>query len=300
MTFCEKIVRIDESSFTEKIDGGGVMQNASLLGKNLQAATKLECEHCGWPLVKDGKLKCNRCKRTVQATLRQKPTFCRKCWKPRVTLAVRNQAVCPKCNKKTSMVKEVEIMKTKKTNKISKDFASGFAFVRLTEIAPVKLVGFTKACYDPEGGGQMVDIESVPDKESQTNYIWGEGPSIISQKQIIRKITAEEAFDFLRAQILIERIKDRFPQIKGFMVLKDKIIIISDHLTVAKRDETIGQLIGAYERSDIFFCAGGEISEEEIASLQEALLNYSLPSGWELVCGSSPTWKTFPLGLDLD
>lgn len=68
------------------------------------AATELNCQFCGWPLIKDGELMCNRSstkghRHTVKATLGEKRIFCPFCRKPKVTLAKNDRAICPKCEK---------------------------------------------------------------------------------------------------------------------------------------------------------------------------------------------------------
>lgn len=62
--------------------------------RDASVATNLKCGGCGRPLVKDGYLKCRRCKQLVEATLRQKMIFCPNCKKPRILLARYNQALC--------------------------------------------------------------------------------------------------------------------------------------------------------------------------------------------------------------
>lgn len=97
------------------------MQNASL--PEIQVATELNCQHCGWPLIKDGRLVCNRCghERPVQSTLGRKRVLrCPKCWDPPVTLAVRDQAVCPKCGKRTPIIKEEEVVEKGVAEKLKK------------------------------------------------------------------------------------------------------------------------------------------------------------------------------------
>lgn len=86
------------------------MQNASL--PEIQVATELNCQYCGWPLIKDGKLMCNRCdrERPAQAALGRERFRCSKCWDPPVTLTIRDQAVCPKCGRKTLIIKEEKEM----------------------------------------------------------------------------------------------------------------------------------------------------------------------------------------------
>lgn len=173
--------------------------------------------------------------------------------------------------------------------KETKDFKSGFALIRSgKKIKPVRLRGFAPACFIPNEG-QMVRIEFVPESEEQADYGWGEGPAIISQKHIIRRITSDEAFDFLRAQIVTERIQKKFPEIKGFVPVKDGVILISQHLTYHQRSRICEKLLGVYRRKNIYFCATDKIPDD-ISLIQEALFNSSLPSNWELAQGDSREW----------
>lgn len=71
-------------------------------------ATELNCQHCGWPLIKDGKFKCHRCKQEVQATLGQKAIFCSRCRNPKMLFAKHDLALCHKCRQETLMRKEKE------------------------------------------------------------------------------------------------------------------------------------------------------------------------------------------------
>lgn len=72
------------------------MQDAPIIASNLS------CQHCGWPLVKNGELKCKRSGHTVQATLGRGKIFCPYCRKPKVLLVdAKNQAICPQCSKRT-------------------------------------------------------------------------------------------------------------------------------------------------------------------------------------------------------
>ncbi len=77
----------------------------------------LNCMHCGWPLIKEGKLKCTRSKHTVLATPGKKRMLCPHCWNPRVLLAKDSHAVCPKCGKLTPFVttEDYQVSKEKKS-----------------------------------------------------------------------------------------------------------------------------------------------------------------------------------------
>lgn len=81
-------------------------------------ATELNCQHCGWPLIKNGKLKCPRGKKRgkkheVEATLGEKAIFCPLCRNPRILLAKHDLALCHQCRKETPMIQEEKVEKKK-------------------------------------------------------------------------------------------------------------------------------------------------------------------------------------------
>jgi len=57
---------------------------------------ELRCQKCGRLLIREGKLKCSRCGKEVPATLGQEEIFCPFCQKPRIFLAKRGRALCPR------------------------------------------------------------------------------------------------------------------------------------------------------------------------------------------------------------
>jgi len=169
-----------------------------------------------------------------------------------------------------------------------KDFKSGFVLIYAgNKIKLARLRGLAPACFLPDEG-QMVNIEFIPDLDEQSNSVWGEGPAIIAQSKIMMKISSDKAFDFLRSQIVVERIQEKFPEIKGFVPIEDGIILISQHLTRSQRIHISGNLMGVYTRENIYFCAGNKVSDD-ILSIQKALLKKSLPLDWELI--QSDNWK---------
>lgn len=171
----------------------------------------------------------------------------------------------------------------------TKSFKSGFVLIRSgKKLEIARLRGFAPACFLPNEG-QMVRVEFIPESKEQSDYVWGEGPAIISQKRILERITPNEAFDFLRAQIVTERIQKKFPEIKGFVPVKNGVILISHHLTRNQRSRICGQLLGVYRRENICFCATDKIPDD-IFSIQRSLLNKSLLPEWELVQGCSREW----------
>ena len=85
------------------------MQNAPVI-----VATNLDCQHCGWPLIKDGKFKCHRCKQETELVLGKKAIFCHYCRKPRILLAKHNLALCPQCRKETLIQKSKEVKMERK------------------------------------------------------------------------------------------------------------------------------------------------------------------------------------------
>jgi len=103
------------------------VQNAPVI------ATELECQFCGWPLIKNGELMCHRSGHTVKATLGQKRIFCPYCRKPKVALAKNDRAICPKCEKGkeegTPIIKEVKKEAMKREKEIARilDVAKDFS-----------------------------------------------------------------------------------------------------------------------------------------------------------------------------
>jgi len=131
---------------------------------------------------------------------------------------------------------------------------------------------------------QYVRAESVPSRKEQRQYPLGEGPCLVGKNDLIR-VDQDEAFNYLRAQIVFERIEKDFLQIKGFVPIDRGIIFISEHLSKQKRRNVVEKVFGAYPSHRIFFCMTVSISKEAFFSVQEALLyRHEIPTSyWELV-----------------
>lgn len=161
-----------------------------------------------------------------------------------------------------------------------------------THLSLVNVVGIAEHCWD---GDSMLRVVSVPTRQMQTEYVHGEGPGIMSRRNILREATPNEAYYYLRAQILLERIAPKFPQIKRFVSIPPRLVLLCEHLTGQKRREICGQIIGAYPRYDVYFAASHKLDAESLTTAQKAILSQALPQEWEIAQSSDLNWSTsFP------
>lgn len=158
------------------------------------------------------------------------------------------------------------------------------------------LVLFRK-CGSLDKANNLIPCLDMPTPSTQGDSTWSEGPGSIYIKDVAGWLSADEVFFFLRAQIIFERIQKRFPVLKSFVPLKNEgiILICLGLLTARARNEVANSILGVYQRDRIFFCAGENCfdkSSEQLPKLQEALLNETVPSGFEIVCGDDTMWST--------
>lgn len=173
-------------------------------------------------------------------------------------------------------------MKTEKKDEFEKGFILWKAGKRI-EIA--RLRDASNGAFD--GKNPLIRIDDIPDSELQTDYTHGEGPGLIYQDQIINKITPDEAFNYLRAELLLERMERKLSKhIKGFVILEENIIFVVPFLSSQTRNCICAQIIGVYPRDNVWFCAGDEIPEN-ITEIQLALLKKTLPDEYEMVRGGA-------------
>lgn len=149
-------------------------------------------------------------------------------------------------------------------------------------VVPAKLCGPAESCFDPYSNGPMIRPETVPDKKNQSDYVFGEGPGVGCRKNIVCRLTPEELFDWFKAQICLERIEKQFPEIKSFVVVDGRLVLICSYLLSSlKRRQICYQLRGSRPTNTIFFVAGEW--KEKLIEIQKTLLKKRLPNGWEAI-----------------
>ena len=163
----------------------------------------------------------------------------------------------------------------------------GFVLVEGTDSLYV-----AKLCVNTwRGYAEIVGIDAIPDFDEQSNYTWSEGAPGVNADQIVCRISPEQLFDFLKAKIVIGRIEKRFPNIKGYLPIKNKIIIMIKSLCVPSYLESICEsIIGVYPRSSVYFCSNNH-RNANVIEIQKSLLRGELPTDWQMACGDKGEWK---------
>jgi len=147
--------------------------------------------------------------------------------------------------------------------------------------------------YRYDDNQPFIKINIVPEPDEQKDFLFDTRQPLLRQKYVICEINPEEAFNFLRAKIMVERLKEGFSEvIKGSVPVLNGIILITPFISSSLRRKiccAMGRCV--YTENQIWFCSHDEITDN-VLPIQKALLKKNLLPDWEMVRGDELRYST--------